>query len=376
MGLRAVTLGHGYEPVLNAAIRQMQQGLNFNRPSPIELEFAEALLGILNGPEMVKFAKNGSDANDAALKLARAYTGRDLVAICQDQPFFSVSDWFIGSTPMNSGIPECVRALTLKFPYNDLEGAKKLFAAHPGKIAAIILEAEKETPPAEGFLQGLKDICRKEGAVLIFDEMITGFRWHNGGAQAFYGVQPDLSTFGKALGNGFSISALVGRRDIMQLGGLHHNQPRVFLLSTTHGAESHALAAGLEVIRTYKSEPVVRRLWEQGDKLTLGISKAAKDAQVDDFFQIHGKPCCLTYSTLDLQKKPSQVFRTLFLQETLKRGLLAPSLVMSYSHSDQDIEKTVDAIHEALQVYRKALQEGPGKYLKGQSVKPVFRKFN
>jgi glutamate-1-semialdehyde 2,1-aminomutase len=376
MGLRAVTLGHAYEPVIQAAMRQMHQGANFNRPCPLELEFGEALLGMLNGPQMVKFAKNGSDANDAAIKLARAYTGRDLIGMCEDQPFFSVSDWFIGSTAMDAGIPECVKALTVRFRYNDLASVKELFASHPGKIAAIILEAEKETPPKDGFLLDLKKICHSEGALLILDEMITGFRWHNSGAQAFYGVDPDLSTFGKALGNGFSISALVGRREIMELGGIDHNKPRVFLLSTTHGAETHSLAAGLEVIRTYQREPVVDRLWAQGAKLEDGINKAITDVRLDGFFQVCGKPCCLTYATRDEETRPSQLFRTLFLQETLKRGLLAPSLVVSYSHSDEDIAKTVAAIHGSLEVYRKALGEGIEKYLKGRSVKPVFRKFN
>jgi glutamate-1-semialdehyde 2,1-aminomutase len=376
MGLRAVTLGHAYEPVLKAAVRQLELGINFNRPSPLEVEFAEALLEILNGPEMVKFGKNGSDVNDAAVKLARAYTGRDLIAICGDQPFFSVSDWFIGSTPMNGGIPKQVSELTVKFRYNDISSVEAMFKANPGQIAAIVLEAEKDTPPASYFFQNLRSICDREGTLLILDEMITGFRWHNAGAQAFYEFKPDLSTFGKGLGNGFSVSALAGRRDIMRLGGLDHSSPRVFLLSTTHGAETHALAAGLEVIRTYRREPVVDFLWAQGAKLEKGINKAILDTGLEGFFAISGKPCCLTYATRDTKKQPSQTFRALFLQETMKRGLLAPSLVVSYSHSDSDVQKTVEAIHSALRVYKKALEDGADKYLQGTPLKPVFRKFN
>jgi glutamate-1-semialdehyde 2,1-aminomutase len=376
MGLRSVTLGHAFEPVVEAAIRQLRRGSNFNRPSPIELECGEALLALVPGAGMVKFGKNGSDVIDAAVKLARAHTGRDLVAVCRNHPFFSVGDWFIGTTAMNAGIPKTVSDLTLGFQFNDLEGAVELFRSRPKQIAAVMLEAEKDTPPTKGFLRGLSELCRQEGALFILDEMITGFRWHNGGAQSFHGITPDLSTFGKALGNGFSLSALVGRKEIMRLGGLEHDQPRVFLLSTTHGAETHALAAGLEVIRVYQREPVVATLWEQGRKLATGVDRAIADLKLEGFFTLAGRPCCLTYGTRDAEAKPSQIFRTLFLQELLKHGILAPSFVVSYSHSDDDIRKTIDAVHASLVIYRKALEEGAEKYLEGRPVKPSFRKFN
>ena len=201
MGLRAVTLGHGYQSVADAAYREMQLGINFSRPAKLEVDLAEALLEIVDGADMVKFAKNGSDVTTAAVKLARAYTGRDLVAICGDQPFFSIDDWFIGVTDLNAGIPKAISDLTLKFRYNDLDSARALFDQHPGVIACVVLEAEAATQPAAGFLQSLKDLCEEHGALLMFDEMITGFRWHLGGAQKFHGVVPHLSTFGKALPN-------------------------------------------------------------------------------------------------------------------------------------------------------------------------------
>lgn len=376
MGLRAVTLGHAFGPVVEAVCRQLQLGSNFNRPSPLELECAETLLQLLPGAQMVKFAKNGSDANDAAVKLARAFTGRDLIAICGDQPFFSVGDWFIGTTKMDAGIPRAVKDLTVKFRYNDLVSVRELFQKHRGQIAAVMLEPEKDMPPADDFLARLSELCRQEGALLILDEMITGFRWHNGGAQSYYKIVPDLSTFGKAFGNGFALSALAGRREIMRLGGLDHDQPRVFLLSTTHGAETHALAAGLEVMRTYQREPVVKVLWEQGQKLAEGIRRAIAELKLEGFFHLTGKPCCLTYGTRDAERHPSQAFRALFLQETLRRGVLAPSFVISYSHSDEDVLQTVEVVRAALAIYAKALEDGVDKYLQGRPVKPVFRKFN
>ena len=377
MGLRSVTLGHAYEPVVEAAVAQMRRGANFNRPCPVELECAEELLDLLPDAEMVKFAKNGSDVVDGAIRLARAFTDRDLIAICGDQPFFSVGDWFIGGTPMDAGIPQCVKDLILRFRYNDVDSLSKLFSSYSGRIAAILLEAEKDVPPNAGYLESLQRLCQREGALLIFDEMITGFRWHNGGAQMFHRVAPDLSTFGKALGNGFSLSALIGRREIMQLGGLlQKERPRTFLLSTTHGAETHALAAGLEVIRTYQREPVIETLWEQGRRLAAGINSAITELRLQDHFQLLGRPCCLTFRTLDADRRPSQEFRTLFLQEIMRRAIIAPSFVVSYSHSDEDIDNTITAVFAALVVYRQALEDGVSRHLEGRPVKPVFRRYN
>ena len=376
MGLRAVTLGHAYPLVVEAAYRQMLLGENFTRPSPLEIETAERLLSLIPGAEMVKFAKNGSDVTTAAVKLARASTGRDLVAVCAEHPFFSVDDWFIGSTAMATGIPQPIRNLTLKFHYNDLASVESLFEGHPGEIACVILEAETTEPPVNNFLHELQRLCKKNGTLLVFDEMITGFRWDNGGAQALYNIVPDLSAFGKGMGNGFSISALVGKKEIMELGGLYHDKERVFLLSTTHGAENHSLAAALETMRTYQQQSVVEHLYRQGNRLANGINRAIAENGLQDYFQVAGKPCNLIYITCDQDKKRSQAFRTLFLQETIKRGIIAPSLVVSFSHTDNDIDRTVEAIGESLNVYRKALAEGIEKYLVGRSVKPVFRPFN
>jgi len=376
MGLRAVGLGHGYRSVVDAAYRQALSGINFTRPSPVEIECAETLAALIPTAEMVKFAKNGSDVTTAAVKIARAFTGRDMVAICGDQPFFSVDDWFIGSTPLSAGIPKATQDLTVKFKYNDLANLEGLFQEHPERIACVILEAETAVAPAPGFLQGLQELIRKNGAVLILDEMITGFRWHLGGAQAYYGLRPDLSTFGKAMANGFSLSALVGRRDLMQRGGLSHSKERVFLLSTTHGAETSSLAAALETMRVYRQEGVIDHFYRQGQRLRKGIERAIGSHHLEGYFAVLGKEPNLVYATRDVNKNPSQAFRTLFLQETIKRGLLMPSLVVSFSHSDRDIDRTIDGVAEALGVYKKALEDGVEEYLVGRPVKPVYRRFN
>jgi glutamate-1-semialdehyde 2,1-aminomutase len=376
MGLRAVSLGHAYPSVVEAAHRQMLLGANFSRPSPIEAECAETLASFLPSAEMIKFGKNGSDVTTAAVKLARAFTRRDMIAVCRDQPFFSVDDWFIGSTALSAGIPKAVQDLTVKFPYNDLASLERLFVQFPDRIAGVMLEAETTVPPAPGFLEGLEDLIHKNGAVFILDEMITGFRWHVGGAQSLYHLRPDLSTFGKAIANGFAVAALVGRRDLMELGGLYHDKERVFLLSTTHGAETHGLAAAIETMRVYRTEGVIERLYSRGERLRQGIERAIAHFNLEGYFAVLGKEPNLIYATRDEHKSPSQAFRTLFLQETIKRGLLMPSLVVSFSHSDADIDQTIAGIGESLGVYRKALEEGVGKYLAGRPVKPVFREFN
>ena len=200
MGLRAVTLGHADPRVVEAAYRQMLLGVNFNRPTQIEVECAEKLASLIESAEMVKFAKNGSDVTTAAIKLARAYTGRELVAICMDHPFFSVDDWFIGTTEMSAGVPTVVQDLTIKFHYNDINSVKKLFIQYPDQVACLIMEPERLDPPVGNFLEETQQLCQENGALLIFDEILTGFRVHLGGAQRALGIKPDCPRLAKLWG--------------------------------------------------------------------------------------------------------------------------------------------------------------------------------
>ena len=375
MGLRAVTLGHAYAPVVDAVRRELMRGVNFTRPSPIEVECAERFLDLVPTAEMVKFCKDGSHAVDGALRLARAYTGRDMVAICGDHPFFSTSDWFIATTEMNGGIPAGTGCLVLRFAYNDIESLKALFAEHHQRIACVLMEPARIEEPAPGYLEAVRDLAHAQGALLVFDEMITGFRWHRHGGQHEYRVTPDLSTFGKGLANGFSVSALAGRREIMRLGGNAHDHERVFLLSTTHGAQTHELAAAIATMHVYATEPVVETLYARGARLRAGIEAAAARHGVTGLLGVVSRDPNLLFYTRDAEHRPSQPFRTLFMQQRTRHAIIAPSFVVSYSHTEPHIDRTIEAIDAAMAVYREALDAGAERFLHGRAVKPVFRRY-
>jgi glutamate-1-semialdehyde 2,1-aminomutase len=375
MGLRSVTLGHGYGPVVAAVASAAAAGTNFTRPTILELDAAETFLEQVPGADMVKFAKNGSDVTTAAVKLARAATGRSLVGICEDQPFFSTDDWFITTTPMTAGIPPEHQALTMTFRYNDLASVQALFDARPAEFACMILEAATATAePSPGFLEGVRTLCDKHGVVLIFDEIITGMRWSVGGAQQTYGVLPDLSTWGKGIGNGFAVSALAGRRELMELGGLNTDAARPFLLSTTFGPETTGLAAYLAVRQAYRERDIVGILERQGQQLADAVNGAARDVGLEDFVSVVGRPSCMVFVTRDTQGNRSQEFRTLFLQELLSRGVLAQSFVISAAHTNDDLDQTCDAVVEALKIYRRAIEAGTTNgLLQGRAVAPALR---
>ena len=398
MALRAVTLGYANERVNQAAFKEIDKGVNLTRPSLTELEAAELMVELIPGVEMVKFAKNGSNVTTAALKIARAYTGKRFVCIPRQHPFFSFDDWFIGTTPLKRGIPEEYYALTLVFDYGDIDSLTKLFDEHPNDIAAVMLEPATNVLPCstkcerpielnesclncphreENFLHKVQKLCRKEKTLFILDEMITGFRFHLQGAQTFFGVDPDMSTFGKAMANGFPVSAVVGKREIMDVGGIRNTgMERTFLLSTTHGAEMVSLGAFIEAVRLYRELNVVEHMWEYGSKLFSGIEEIAKRLGIRDFFGMDGSDIIMNYITKDYQGNVSLPFRTLFSQEMARRGVLMPWIAVSLAHSEKELDVTLSAVEGALKVYKDALEVGVERFLMGGAIKPVFRRFN
>jgi len=377
MALRAVHLGYANDDIDNAAITQIKLGNNLTRPSLVELEAAERIIELIDSVDMVKFTKNGSTSTTAAVKLARAYTQKELVIRCKDHPFFSYDDWFISSTELTKGIPKDVLFKTKTFNYNDINGLKALLEEFDGNIACLIMEASTVEHPKQGFLEEVQKLCNENGVVFILDEMITGFRWHIKGAQYYYGIMPDLCTFGKAMGNGFSIAAIAGKREIMELGSIEfEGRERVFLLSTTHGAEMSPLAAFIETMNFMEKNNVVEHLWSYGKKLISLINTIAKEYEVDNSLFAGGVECSPVYYTFDQNKNISLELKTLFMQEMIKNGVLMPWIALSYSHSDRELELTERALRKTLEVYRKAYVNGVDNYLDGDVVKPVFRRYN
>lgn len=372
-GLRAVILGHGHPVVAEAVARSIHDGQIFVRPHLLELEAAERLVELIPCADMAKFGVSGSDATSAAVRLARAATGRDLIAYCSDQPFFSTYDWFIATTAMPGGIPAGVKEQALGFRFNDAASLEVVLEAHQGRIAAVILEAQNIEPPEPGFLEAVRALCDRHGTVMVLDEIITGFRWDLRGAQHRFGVTPDLCTFAKAMGNGFPIAALAGRRELMELGGYDHDRERVFLLSQTYGGLRLALTAFLATVDVMEADDVQARLHQTGCSLRDRINAVALDLGVLDHFSVVGDPAGLLYVTRDAQGERSQEFRTLFLQETISRGVLAPNLFVSAAMGPEEVDRTVEAVEQALVVYRKALQDGVEGFLRGRPVRPALR---
>lgn len=377
MSLGTVILGHAYEPVLEAVRNELSKGVNFCRPSIIEGELAELLVDIIPSAEMVKFGKNGSDAVTAAVKLARAYTGKDFVARCSADAFNAIHDWFIGSTVLTRGVPNAIQDLTLKFHYNDLDSCQKLFDQYPGKIACFLLEPVSFEEPKDNFLEELKKLCEKNGALLIFDEVVSGFRFSLGGVQEMVGVNPHLSAFGKGMANGFSVSALVGEKEFMNLGGILHEYERVFLLSTTYGGETHSIAAAIATIKEIRKHNMIDHFWAVGQSLMDGVRAAAKDVGAENYVNVSGYSVKPAFSFNDESGNVSMVARTLFLQETISRGLLMPYVVPSFGHKPNDIKFAIECIRDALIIMKDAANSsGMQSAIIGDIVKPVFRKFN
>ncbi|MBI3126006.1 MAG: aminotransferase class III-fold pyridoxal phosphate-dependent enzyme [Candidatus Tectomicrobia bacterium] len=366
MALGAIILGHGYPAVDEAVRRQMEEGSTFSLPHPLEVELAELLTGVIPGAEMVRFGKNGSDATSGAVRVARAVTGREVIACCG---YHGWQDWYIGTTTRSKGVPKTVRELTVPFEYNSLEGLEWIFEAHPGQVAAVVMEPVGVVEPREGFLAAVRDLARREGALLVFDEIVTGFRVALGGAAAHYGVTPDLTCIGKAMANGFPISAVVGRREIMEAFD------EIFF-SFTFGGEALSLAAALATIREIQDKGVIPYLWGQGRKLKDGYNALAREYGIERFTQCIGIPPRTVMTFRDEAGAESLLFKSLFQQECLKRGVLySGGQNMCFSHTEEDIEHTLRAYRAAMEVLAAAIERGDARSrLEGEPVQPVFRR--
>ena len=377
MGLTSVSIGHGYEPVVRAVCEAAARGVNFQRPAALELEAARVFLDTVHAGDMVKFAKNGSTVNTAAVKLARAYTGRSRVALCREHNFFSYDDWFIATTPVDRGIPADTRQLSASFSYNDLASVEALFHTRAHDIACLIMEPMKFDAPRDGFLNKVGELCREHGVVYILDEMISGFKWDLRGAQHHFKVKADLVTWGKGIANGFSCCALTGRADIMELGGIRKTgEEKLFLISTTHGAETTGLAAMLATIEAFRAENMIPSNWQRGQALAQRLQHVIASHGLADYIRPVGDPCLLAVSFSNARRQSDDSYRTLFMQEMIAAGVLFQGLLYTtWSHQAAELDRIVSAFDHACAIYAKALAAGTCEgLLVGPPVKPVFRR--
>jgi len=366
MALGPVILGHSYPAVNKSISHQLQDGITYSLPHPLEVSLAKRLVEIIPCAEMVRFGKNGSDATSGAVRIARAYTERDKIVCCG---YHGWQDWYIGTTTRNKGVPKAVQELTMTFEYNNIESLKKLFDENRDSIAAVIMEPAGVIEPEDGFLKEVKEITHKNGALLIFDEIVTGFRLSFGGAQEYYDVTPDLTCVGKAMANGMPLSAVVGKREVM---GLFDD----IFFSFTFGGEALSLAASVATINEIEEKNVIVHLWKQGEKLKDGYNSIAKKYDLEERTECIGLPPRTLITFKDSSGNDSLEIKTLFQQEAIKRGILFCGVQnICYSHSDEDIKATLNAYEGAFGVIKKALAEDDiRKYFDGNVIQPVFRK--
>ncbi|MBI5258797.1 MAG: aminotransferase class III-fold pyridoxal phosphate-dependent enzyme [Burkholderiales bacterium] len=365
MSLASITLGYNDPDVSAAVARQLQDGVIFSLPHRLEAEVAELICELVPCAEMVRFGKNGSDATAGAVRLARAYTNREHIAQCG---YHGWQDWYIGTTARNRGVPVSTRELTHPFAYNDLASLELLFKKFPGQIAAVIMEPMGATEPAPGFLQAVKDLAHAQGALLVFDETITGFRLANGGAQAWFGVTPDLATFGKGMANGYPVSAVAGRADVMKL------MEEIFF-SFTFGGEALSLAAAKATLTKLKTQPVVPRLTQLGQTIQAGLKQVVAEHKLDDVFSVSGHPTWTFLNIKDARGATVFDIKTLLMQEQHQRGILCLGAHnLSYAHSDADIQQLLGMYREVLPMIGQALDTGTlRQQLRCEPLVPLFK---
>jgi glutamate-1-semialdehyde aminotransferase/spore coat polysaccharide biosynthesis protein SpsF (cytidylyltransferase family) len=364
MALMPNVLGYRDPDVDLAIRRQLTRGISFSLPTELEMQLAQRLVKHIPCAEMVRFGKNGTDATSAAIRLARAATRRDRVMLCG---YHGWQDWYIGATTRNRGVPATVSALSHLVAYGDLAAVDVLLARHPKEFAALILEPAGAVEPPADYLQELKDLLHRHGTLLIFDEIITGFRWSLGGAQAYYGVVPDLACFGKAMGNGMPISAVVGRAEIMRL------MEDIFY-SGTFGGEALSLAAAIATIDKIELEKVTERLWQVGGALKRQASERIASAKLNGAIELVGTGPWTILTYKDHANGSKDAIKTLFLREMIAAGVLInASHNLCFAHTEGDVQRVLAAYDHALGVLRDALDHGDiGRQLGNQVIRPIF----
>jgi len=363
--LAAITLGYNDPDVNKAVMEQFQNGIIYSLAHELEFKVAEKIVEMVPCAEMVRFGKNGSDATAGSIRLARAYTKRDHVLVCG---YHGWQDWYIGTTSRDLGVPQVIKDLTHKFIYNDINSLENKLNELKGKVAAVILEPVNVVAPENDFLQKVKELTHQHGAVLVFDETITGFRYANGGAQEFFGVTPDLATFGKGLANGYPVSAIAGKAEIMKL------MEEIFF-SFTFGGETLSLAAAYAVLNKLQREPVIKTLFETGEKVISRLNQLIIEFKMEHIFIVSGYPVWSFFIIKDTEQFNSWELKTLLLQEMFANGVFTIGTHnISYSHSEKDIEQLIDSYGKYFGKVKTALEKNSLKsVLLCEPLKPLFK---
>jgi len=363
--LLPVILGYQYKPVDDAISAQLKSGIIFSLPSPLEYELASLLVKHIPGAEMVRFGKNGSDATTGAIRVARAVTGRDHVAACG---YHGWHDWYIGATTRNLGVPKATQKLTHIFEYNNIDSLKNIFKKHKSEVAAVIMEPMNYVEPKKGFLKSVKKLARENGALLIFDETITGFRWSLGGAQKYFGVTPDLSTFGKSMANGMPISALVGKKKYMK-------KVEDVFYSFTQGGEALSIAAAIATIKEIEKKSVINYIWKLGKYLQDETAKLIDLNGLEHILKITGKPCWQVFKISPAKKYTDLEIKSFLQQQIIQEGFLwYGQHNMSFSHTRKDIEALLQVYKKAFAQLKEAIERRElKKAIKGKPIANIFK---
>jgi glutamate-1-semialdehyde aminotransferase len=364
MAIGPLSLGYAYPAVDRAIVRQLKDGITFSLPHRLEVEVAELVRENVPGAEMVRYSKTGCDVTTAAIRLARAFTNRSKVLACG---YHGWHDWYISVTDRARGIPQAVAGLSWTFPYNDIDA---LHASLDDDVACVILEPTVFEEPKPGYLEALRDACRENGTLLVFDEMWTGFRLALGGAQERFNVRADLACFSKAVANGMPLSILTGRSDVMRL-----LEKDVFFF-TTFGGEALSLAAAKATIAELRTHDVPGYLARQGRRLKGGYNALARDLGIEAYTTCVGLDCRSMVAFSAHLGVSALEMKSLVQQELLRRGVLWGGFHnVSFGHTDEDVTHVLDCYREVLPTLKHAVETGTvRRELRGRPVEPVFRK--
>lgn len=369
-GLLSVILGYCDDDVNAAIKKQLDCGITFSLSSELELELAKLLINLIPSAEMVRYGKNGSDCTSAAIRLARHLKKRDRIAVCG---YHGWHDWYAGVTSLNSGIPKAVKELTHSFEYNNIDSLLKLFTEYPDEFAAVIMEPMNLEEPKDQFLQKVQDLTSKNGALLIFDEVITGFRFALGGAQSLFGVTPDLSVFGKAMANGMPLSVLVGQEEYMK------HLEEIFY-SSTFAPETLSLAAAIATINKLKEKDVISKIWNYGADLKQRVEKIIKEHGLTEVIALKGIVPWIVVTFQDQPNASRSLLRTFFQKEMISKGIfILTSHNINYAHDEKDMHLIESAYEATLSKLAELLKQNKLQEAVGTKIlEPVFsvRKYN